>query len=220
VLIAYPEPFFTYQHRRGNITVYSFTDIPAAIDPILDETIRRVSSSPLWNVGLQHRVFLCGRFFPFFAFPDWRAGGVTQVYFAGNVFLRRVDIEHNVLIGRSGNPAGHDRPLSYYLAHEIAHHMTVAHIGRASYRRLRPWQREGYADYLAKGQRLDLPSAIRAFQRGDREMEPKKSGLYDRYRLLVAYALDQKHIDLDALLTSSIAVEPLEEELLSIRLTE
>jgi hypothetical protein len=215
-LVSHPQPLFAYSQARANVTVHSFSPIPPTMGPILDEALRRVSSSPLWDPALSHHVFLCDRFYPLFAFPAWRSGGVTQVYFTGNIFLRQVDIEHGTLIGRNGRPAEHDRPLAYYVAHEIAHHLTVAHTGRVGFRRLRPWQREGYADYLAKGGRLDLPSAVAALRRGAREMDPQASGLYDRYRLLVAYELDNRHLPLDALLLGPIERQPIEQELLSL----
>jgi hypothetical protein len=215
VLVVHPKIVFGYSMTRANVVVHSFEPIPAAMGPIVDEAIRRDSTSPLWNDKLVHNVFLCDRWYPLFALTAWRSGGVTQDFFEDNIFLRKVDIEHNALIGRNGQPAAHDRPLSYYLAHEMVHHLTFAAIGFGRSRRLRAWQKEGYADYVAKERPYDLPAAVEAFRRGDREMDPSASGLYDRYRLLVAYELEEKHLSLDALLAGPIEQAPIEAELLA-----
>jgi hypothetical protein len=72
----------------------------------------------------------------------------------------------------------------------------VDRVGRRGYYRLAPFQTEGYADYLAFDHRVDLAAGRAALLRDD----PKRSGLYRRYELLVAYLLDRKHLDVESVL--------------------
>jgi hypothetical protein len=52
--------------------------------------------------------------------------------------------------------------------------------------------REGYADYVGKGDSFDYDEARRSFLAGAPEMDWKKSGLYRRFHLLVACLLDRQ----------------------------
>ena len=51
---------------------------------------------------------------------------------------------------------------------------------------------EGYADYIANGTDFDCERAVDQLRSGAREMDPKSSGLYLRYHLLVAHLLTRE----------------------------
>jgi len=74
---------------------------------------------------------------------------------------------------------------------------------------------EGYADLVAKDGEFDYGQAREQLRRGDRELDPKRSGLYLRYHLLVAYLLDHKGITLDELLNRDFDPAQLEAEILA-----
>ena len=82
--------------------------------------------------------------------------------------------------------------------------MLARRIGRVRYARLQRWQVEGYADYVAKAGAFDFEKTLAAFKAGTRELDPKRSGLYLRYHLLVAYLLDHQATTPDALLAGPI----------------
>ncbi len=120
--------------------------------------------------------------------------GVADTALTRNVYIRRADIPANRLIPPSGwiAPKMADRPLSYYLAHELTHVMESRAFGRGSAVRYPAWVNEGYADYVAKAGRFDLARNAADLRARTREMDPKASGLYRRYHLEVAYLLDRQ----------------------------
>ena len=85
-----------------------------------------------------------------------------------------------------------ERTLSYYIGHEITHVLLARELGALKQWQLPAWKNEGYADLVAKGGEFDYERAREQLRRGDRELDPKRSGLYLRYHLLVAYLLERK----------------------------
>jgi hypothetical protein len=104
-----------------------------------------------------------------------------------------------------------DRPLSYFIAHELMHIAQVRHVGRARYSRLPQWVDDGYADYVARD--IDLSDALQKFKANARELDPRQSGLYVRYQLLMAYLFDKKHVGLEEVLAQPPDRQALETEL-------
>ncbi len=103
-----------------------------------------------------------------------------------------------------------DRTLDYFVAHEITHQLTGEAIGPVRFYRLPRWAREGYADYVGKEDAFDYSEARRAFPAKSPKMDWKRSGLYWRFHLLVAYLLDHQHWSVEQLLKdppSEAAVE-------------
>ena len=79
--------------------------------------------------------------------------------------------------------------------------------------RLSAFQQEGYADYVAFDRRVDLARGRAALARDAPEMSPRRSGLYARYELLVAYLLERRGMTVDALLARRIDGAQVEAEL-------
>jgi hypothetical protein len=78
---------------------------------------------------------------------------------------------------------------------------------------LEKWQQEGYADYVGKGGIFDFAAVQRDFRAGVPALDPRRSGLYLRYHLLVAELIDHKGMTPEALLSHAIEAAPLEQEL-------
>ena len=164
---------------------------------MLDDVTRRISRSAIYSPDQRFRIFICN--------DQWRLalyserfsggmGGVADTGFTRNVYIRRADIPRNRLIPPRGWKATmSDRPLSYYLAHELTHVMESRAFGRGSSVRYPNWLNEGYADYIGKGGAL-RPGEERRRPCGPAscEMDPKASGLYRRHHLEVAYLLDRQ----------------------------
>jgi hypothetical protein len=66
-------------------------------------------------------------------------------------------------------------------------------------------------DYIARD--IDLKTTLAKFKQGARELDPAQSGLYLRYHLMVAYAIDKKGIPVSTLLRHPPEREALEQEL-------
>ena len=58
-LIIHPQPLFAYSARRANVVLHARAPLPPEAGPLLDEVVRRVSRSPLYDPARVHHVFLC-----------------------------------------------------------------------------------------------------------------------------------------------------------------
>jgi hypothetical protein len=179
----------------------------------LDRVRVRLNRSPLIDHSRTPQIFICNApwRFALFARQNYRVGGVADGFVGQHVFLRESDMNGDRLIGPSGQPVAADRPLSYFMAHELMHIVTVRHLGRAQYARMPQWVDDGYADYIARD--IDLKEALAKFKEGTRELDPARSGLYLRYHLMIAYLLERKGVPIDALMANPPERDALEREL-------
>jgi hypothetical protein len=95
------------------------------------------------------------------------------------------------------------------------HGLVFRELGIVKDWRLPAWKNEGYADLIAKGEDFDYEHAREQLRRGDRALDPKQSGLYLRYHLLVAYLIEHKGISVDELLSREFDPARLEAEILA-----
>lgn len=196
IVLCTPQPLFAHRLSYGRYQVWSDRPIEPQIKGVLDDVTRRISRSAIYSPDQRFRIFICN--------DQWRLalyserfsggmGGVADTAFTRNVYIRRADIPHNWLIPPHGwKTTMSDRPLSYYLAHELTHVMESRAFGRGSSVRYPDWLNEGYADYIGKGGGFDMAKNAADLRAGVREMDPKASGLYRRYHLEVAYLLDRQ----------------------------
>lgn len=195
VLLCAPEPLFPFSVRAANLTLYSDRPIPdAAGRHVLELAERKLAGSPIYS-GRPQNVFICNsRWRQMLLFnKDYGVGGVAFYPVSPNVFLRDAQVEGNHLISPRGIPVPGDRTLDYFVAHEITHQLTGRALGPVRFYRLPQWVREGYADYVGKGRSFDYDEARHAFLAAAPQMDWKRSGLYWRFHLLVAYLLDHRH---------------------------
>ncbi len=204
-LLLHPQPLFAFSAREAAIVLQG----------VLADARRRVEASPFYDAGDTYDAFLCDDVGTFTAFTLWNrgAGAVSQWDLTGNIFLRPSHVERNRLVGRSGKETPGERTLSYFIAHEVTHTMLARRIGRLRYARLQRWQVEGYADYVGKAGDFDFDKTLAAFQAGARELDPRLSGLYLRYHLMVAYLLDRQGMAPEALLARPLEREEVERRL-------
>jgi hypothetical protein len=216
-LAIHPQPLFAYSARRANVVLHARAPLPPQAGPLLDEVVRRAARSPLYDPARVHHVFLCDTpsLFALFTLWDRKAGGVAQIYFTGNVFIRPTNLARGRVIGPSGDEKGGERTLAYFLTHEVTHAMTADRVGRWRYARLRAFQKEGYADYVGFDHRVDFARGREALLRDDPEMSPKRSGLYRRYELMVAHLLERRGLTVPELLAAPLDPREVETDLLA-----
>ncbi|HEX4949008.1 MAG TPA: hypothetical protein VFZ34_20185 [Blastocatellia bacterium] len=213
-LLNVPQPFFHTSISAKNLTLYSdqaFTTESG--QRVLELAEAKLARSPLYSAAQKHLIFICNarwRQRLFFA-HNYGVGGVNYYPFTTNVFLRDSIIEENCMIGPNGNRLAADRPLDYFIAHEITHTLTGQAMGAIAYHRLPQWKREGYADYVGKGAAFNYDEAKRAFLANDPKMDYRQSGLYWRFHLLVAHLLEKKHWSVQQMLTDSLEQAAVEE---------
>ena len=216
-LLAIPQPLFRFSVRAENLVLFSdrpFSD--GAGKRVLEMADRKLSRSPLYSSRREYHVFICNSHWRQMLFfnKDYGAGGVAQYPVTAQVFLREAQVEDNRLISPGGNPVMGDRTLDYFVAHEIAHQLTGADLGPLRFYRLPRWVREGYADYVGKGDSFHYEDSKRAFLSKAPEMDPK-SGLYSRFHLFVVYFLEHRHWSVDQLLKAPPPEETVEDAIRS-----
>ncbi len=205
-LAIHPQPLFAYSAQRANVVLHARAPLPPQAGALLDDVVARVARSPLYDAGRTHHVFLCDSppLFALFALWNRNVGGLAQIYFGGNVFIRPSSIERNRVIGPSGDDKPGERTLAYFVAHEVTHAMTADRVGRRRYHGLAAFQQEGYADYVAFGRPVDFARGRELLERDAPEMSPRRSGLYLRYELMVAHLLERRGMTVDELLARPI----------------
>jgi hypothetical protein len=199
-VLAFPEPNFGHRTRYGQYEIFSDRPIPAAIRRLLDDVTRRLERSELYDSDQRFRIFFCN--------DDWRMslysqrfssvpGGIADVWLTRNVYIRRSDIEAGRLFPPEGRLAdAAERPLAYFIAHELTHIMDSRAFGRLTGLLHPRWLREGYADYVAKGEGFDFEENRRLLLAGDVRLDPVRSGLYRRHHLLVAQLVDREGVSI------------------------
>jgi len=196
VLLCFPQPFFQWSVTSSNLTLYSDSSFsPEDGRRILELVEAKLAASPLFSAQMHHSIFICNARWRqlFFFNRQYRVGGVNYYPLTSNVFLRDAVIEGNQLISPSGQAVQGDRTLAYFITHEISHTITKEEAGLYRHFNLPEYVREGYPDYVAKGNAFHYEEARRAFLSEAPEMDRWKSGLYLRYHLLVAHLLEKEN---------------------------
>jgi hypothetical protein len=211
-LIIYPQPLFAHSLKRGNLVLLARAPLQEDATSILDEVQGRVSRSPLYEPTRPYYVFLCGtpEMFAFLTFGK-RSTGLTNSW--RNIFIRSADVAHNRVFGRDGHAKSGERTLTYYIAHEVTHAMTLDRLGWWHCRHLASFQKEGYADYVGYSHSIDFVSGREALRRNDPEMDVRRSGVYKRYELLVAYLLERRAFSVKELLARRLDQAAIERQL-------
>ena len=194
---------FAYSHNYGGFAVRSDRPIDPAIDRVLDDTIRRLKTSPFYYEGEEFRVFICNYNWRLGLFALNRSIGGGTVYGTRNIFLRQADISSNRIVSPSGGSLldEKDRPMSYFIAHEATHVMDLRRYGEIAMLRSPFWLVEGHADLVGKAGSFDIAANRDLLERNDRLLSEKiaRQGLYRLYHLMVASLLRRPNTTIDSL---------------------
>jgi hypothetical protein len=215
-VLAYPQPLFAYHAERGALQLWSDRPFDAAkADDVLADAERRIARSPLALGAGPHRVFIANAEWRRRLVFLWNQGAAGVNYYPlRNVFIRHADVDGDRVFGSAG-PVPPPRTLAYYAAHEVGHSLIGERIGALANHRLPRWIREGLADYIGFGAAVDIDALTRALIADEVQMNPQRTGLYARYRLLVAYFLEREGWSVDRLLGSNMPQEVAEQRLLA-----
>jgi len=210
-LLLYPQPLYAYSAAEGRLTIHSDRAFDAVkARGLLAEVERRLAAAPaeLRDADSRYHIVVANH--------QWRrrlaflwnhgAGGVNYYPIAWNAFIRQADIDAGVVLRSDGTPVPAPRTLAYYAAHEIGHSLIGRRYGALANWSLPVWIREGLADYVGFGGEVDIEALAAAMRRGDPDLDPHRSGLYARYRLLVAFMLEREGWSVDRLLQSNTPI--------------
>lgn len=219
---SFPKPMFDYRYSYENYRVWSDRPIPDEITAVLDDVTRRLRTSSLHDRATPVEIFFCNE--------PWRLwlygrsfsagmGGVAPVLLTRQVFIRAADIPANRIHTPTGGPLADaaQRPLSYFITHEITHSDVSRHFGRTVVLRYPEWLLEGYADYVGKGGDFDFDENRALFAAGAGVLDRDRSGLYREFHLKVAYLLDKKGWTLQQVFANPPGEEELDARLRSQR---
>jgi hypothetical protein len=215
---SFPKPMFGYRVDYQNYQVWSDQPIPDEISHVLDDVTRRLRTSSLHDRDTPVEIFFCNEPWRLWLFGrrfSTQLGGAADVWVTRQVFIRASDIAANRIHTPTGRPLADaaQRPLSYYIAHEITHSDVSRRFGRTVMLRYPEWLLEGYADYVGKGGDFDFEENRALFAAGAAALERDRSGLYREFHLKVAYLLDKKGWTLE-----QVFANPPEESALDARL--
>jgi len=213
-LLISPNILFANKYQYRNFTVFSDKPIPESIDLVIDDAIRRIEGSELYENTSRFRLYLCN--------DDWRfrfftrngnAGGVVNFLFSSNIFIRESNVKANQLIPPPTwkNPLT-DRPLSYFIAHEAVHSLQREYdqflIFRAPVEII-----EGYAEYIAKAENNSIKKLTQSLKNNASTMNPE-NGLYDRYNLYVGYLINEKGYNFERIVQEKPDMEKILNEII------
>ena len=214
-LLVYPNVLFANHHSFKNFEVYSDRKIPIEINDVLEDVLVRIKKSELYESDDRFSIFFCN--------ASWRlslltrnpnVGGLVNQGLSNNVFIRESEIEKNKIVNPTkGQEIAlvEERPLSYFLAHEITHSLQTK-IERFMFVTTPKYIVEGYADYIGKGPSFDYGRYLNDYKSNHATMNPT-SGLYNKYHLMIAYLIDVKRLTFVEIVRQKRSLEEIENEL-------
>ena len=152
--LVFPTPLFAHEVRIGDYRVYSDEPIPADIDRVIEETVRRVEAMEHEPHRASPRVYLCGsrKRYSFFA-------RLTRMNSESLAISLSAANEMFVSMSRVRTFEAHNRGrlrhtrfegnLSEIIAHEIAHFNSIQALGFRAHLVQPVWKSEGWAEYQA-----------------------------------------------------------------------
>jgi hypothetical protein len=200
--LSFPQPLYAHHLQHAGLELWSDQPFDAEDGAKLLRDVReRLDRSPFAAPKDIRRIFIANAPWRERLFFLWNRGAAGVAYWpvTSNVFLRHSDIAADRLYGPGGRRAEAPRTLAYYVAHEIGHGLSGARAGAWTFARMPRWVREGVADYIAfgPGSAKAIAAALRP---DDPRLSPERSGYYLRYHLMVACALENGEVTIDALL--------------------
>ncbi|MBA3784455.1 MAG: hypothetical protein H0X15_02795 [Acidobacteria bacterium] len=198
IMISFPQVFFN-SRQFENLKVYHHGN--ADVTTASEKALAKIKKSSLYNPNSEYEVFLTDSDAEHTFFTSiWRGSyGVYLLFANGNIFIRPSLIEQDRLIKPDGNLVAEDRPLNYFIAHEVAHAMEYEKLGFSKYNALNQWVREGIADHIGRD-KFDFDEMLENYRNNLPLMDYKQSGLYLEYQLLVEYKFKYKAANPESLL--------------------
>jgi hypothetical protein len=212
LLLVFPQGLFRLEQVE-NLYMYHHAE-PEKVRLVGERALAKIKKTNLYNARSTYRVFLTDSADEYAFFTSvWRgSGGVFLIFARGNIFIRPSLIELDRLIAPSGETVAEDRPLNYFIAHETAHALVYERLGFSKYLDLHLWVREGVADRIARDH-FDYERMLENYRGNLPLMDPRQSGLYLKYQLLVEYAIRHRNLDVDSLLEKNPSEAEIETEL-------
>ena len=212
-LLTFPKILFGYSYTFQNFKVYSDRPISSDIESVLTDVKDRIIKSELYSDHQSFNIFLANEKWRLLFFTQSsNVGGVCHFNLTRNVFIRECDITENRIIAPSSWKFPlEDRPLSYFIAHELTHTMESRYDRWLNFKA--PVHiLEGYADYIGKSKEFDFEHYKEAWLHNEPIMRPE-NGLYNKYHLFLAYLIDRKGMTFGEIVEESSNLVMIETEI-------
>jgi hypothetical protein len=213
-LVRWPQPWFRWSARLGSLVLYSDQPVdPEAATAILEGVGARLAASSLYSTARPQAIYVCNSRWHrrLFMAPHPGAGGLNYSPWTTNVFISGADLAANRLVSPTGQPDLFGRTLDHFIAHEIAHTLEARAVGALTYWRMPDWAREGYAEYVGGGGRLDYAAAARSYLANDAAMTRPLAVPYLRYRFLVTHLIEKRGWSDRAILATALSRDQVEQ---------
>lgn len=189
--LVWTHPFVLFPHRIEVSGVQLCSDRPfseADARVLIEDTIQRMQAIPDWKPSKGLSAFICNSTWRrrLFFFPSSKAGGLAY-YLLPHSFFSGGDIALNQLIRYDGQAVTDERTLSYFLAHEFTHIHHERTVGTWRFHRTPDWIKEGYADFVGRGDAWKRSIAKEGFLNNSPEMTTPVIAPYLRFNLLFSY---------------------------------
>ena len=201
ILWTHPSVLFPHRIEVSGIRLCSdspFCEADARI--LIEDTIQRMQSIPGWKPSKGQSAFICNSAWRrrLFFFPSPDAGGLA-CYLLPHSFFSGGDIASNQLIRNDGQAVTDERTLSYFVAHEFTHIHHERLVGTWRFHRTPDWIKEGYADFVGRGNAWERETAKEGFLSNSPEMKTPVVAPYLRYNLLFSYYHTQLGLSVESL---------------------
>jgi hypothetical protein len=158
LLLAHPEPLFSYSITFDNITFYSNSRLPPETAAIASAVTQRLASSELYEPQLRQRVFVVERPWLWILLNGPYQHAIARNVELGNaILIPQLDVERQQIRHFDGRRAG----AVGILTHEVVHTFVQRRIGLLRLWHLAWWQKEGYPEYIASERCADFKSPLR-----------------------------------------------------------
>jgi hypothetical protein len=216
-VLSFPQPMFSNHMTYQNYEIWSDRTIPSQIKQVLDDATRRLHTSELYEPDHKMIIFFCNDSWKLWLYSQLfndKVIGAADTWLTRYIKIRASDIAYNRVYSPGPNPISdaEQRPLSYFIAHEVTHIIESSQFGRLINLKYPTWLLEGYADYIGKGGDFDFEENRRLLKIDSPLLDPQKSGLYRVFHLEVAFLIDKKGLTVKQI----FANPPQESELLTI----
>jgi hypothetical protein len=235
-LVFFPEPLFACKHAYKPFTVYSNLPVDPNMDVVLDDVLKLVRVSELYDSTYNVDVFLSyGNVFN--DIDDWLLGHGPSARATDNNIVVKVDIDaaRNLAF-----PTFHDRcqaSLTWLLTHEMVHCLQDNRYGKLVFNPFAPppmWKLEGYPEYISRRpmrmqDQYNLIDEIDRYQKLDRDRKDvwmaimeggcKSPWYYYKSRIMTEYLMDVKGLSYDEIMNDARSEDDVFAEVLAWRET-
>ncbi len=190
-LQVFPQVLFAYSVSDGGMTLYARHPLSARAAERLAQARVLVDRSELAVPDRRERIFLCDSpwLFRVFAPSSPRAFAISTPL-TDNIFIAGADVAADLATSQaSDHPT---RSFTGVIAHEATHGLIRRRLGFWRMLRLPTWVEEGYCDYIAREGSFPDAEGRRLFVDGRKLTSA--SFRYYKYRQMVAYLVDGRHL--------------------------